>query len=41
VALNLLKADTSRKLSLRAKRKVAGWDIDYLMHLLTLGYKGK
>jgi predicted transposase YbfD/YdcC len=41
VALNLLKADSSRKLSLRAKRKVAGWDIDYLMHLLTLGDSGK
>jgi len=37
VALNLLKRDTSRKLSVRAKRKVAGWDLGYLLHLLTLG----
>jgi len=37
VALNLLKKDTSRKLSVRAKRKAAGWDLGYLLHLLTLG----
>ena len=34
VALNVLRKDTSRKLSLRAKRKVAGWDLPYLLHLL-------
>jgi predicted transposase YbfD/YdcC len=36
IALNLLKADTSRKISIRQKRKLAGWDHDYLLHLITL-----
>jgi len=36
IALNLLKADTSVKASIRAKRKLAGWDHDFLLHLLTL-----
>jgi len=35
IALNLLKADTSRKISIRQKRKLAGWDHDYLLHLIT------
>lgn len=39
VALNLLKKDTTRKLSLRAKRKLAGWDQPYLLHLL--GFAGE
>lgn len=38
VALNVLKKDTTRKISLRAKRKVAGWDLPYLLHLL--GFAG-
>jgi predicted transposase YbfD/YdcC len=36
IALNLLKKDTSRKASIRQKRKLAGWDHDFLLHLLTL-----
>lgn len=39
VALNLLKKDTTGKLSLRAKRKLAGWDQPYLLHLL--GFAGQ
>lgn len=35
IALNLLKADTTRKASIRQKRKIAGWTPDYLLHLLT------
>jgi predicted transposase YbfD/YdcC len=34
IALNLLKADTSVKASIRQKRKLAGWDHDFLLHLL-------
>jgi predicted transposase YbfD/YdcC len=37
IALNLLKTDTSRKISIRQKRKLAGWDHDYLLHLITQG----
>ena len=36
IALNLLKADTSKKASVRQKRKLGGWDQDFLLHLLTL-----
>jgi predicted transposase YbfD/YdcC len=36
IALNLLKADKSVKASIRAKRKLGGWDHDFLIHLLTL-----
>ena len=36
IALNLLKADKSVKASIRAKRKLGGWDHDFLLHLLTL-----
>ena len=35
IALNLLKADATRKISIRAKRKLAGWDHDFLLHLIT------
>jgi len=35
VALNLLKKD-DRKISLRRKRKIAGWDNDYLWKLIAL-----
>ena len=36
-ALNLLKADTRKaKRSIKAKLKDAGWDNDYLLHLLSL-----
>lgn len=35
IALNLLKADTSKKASIRRKRKIAGWDHNFLLHLIT------
>lgn len=34
LALNLLKQNQTRKSSLRAKRKIAGWDNDFLKELL-------
>lgn len=34
IALNLLKQDTSVKLGLKSKRKLAGWDNDYLLRLI-------
>lgn len=34
MALNLLKQDTTVKLGIKSKRKAAGWDNDYLRHLL-------
>ena len=34
IALNLLKQDTSVKLGIKSKRKLAGWDNDYLLHLI-------
>jgi len=39
IALNLLKQDKSTKLGVKNKRLAAGWDHDYLIHLLTLGGK--
>jgi predicted transposase YbfD/YdcC len=36
IALNLLKADKTKKTSIRRKRKIAGWSLDYMLHLLTL-----
>jgi predicted transposase YbfD/YdcC len=35
IALNLLKADKDSKISMKNKRHKAGWDNDYLIHLLT------
>jgi len=35
LALNLLKAEKTQKASLRAKRKLSGWDHDYLLKVLT------
>ena len=35
LALNLLKAEKTEKISLRAKRKLCGWDHDYLLKVLT------
>ena len=35
IALNLLKQDTSYKCGIAAKRKVAGWDHDYLLKVLS------
>lgn len=34
MATNLLKRDTSVKVGIAAKRKMAGWDNDYLFHIL-------
>ena len=34
LALNLLKQNKTRKSSIRAKRKIAGWDNDFLKGLL-------
>jgi len=34
LALNLLKQDTSVKVGIAAKRKMAGWDNDYLLNLI-------
>lgn len=34
MALNLLKADTSKKLGIPNKRKLAGWNHDYLLRVL-------
>lgn len=39
VALNLLKADKSKKAGVQARRKLAGWDADYLTRLLHLSPK--
>lgn len=35
IALNLLRRETTAKCSLKAKRKKAGWDNDYLLKVLT------
>lgn len=35
MALNILKADTTEKVGIKAKRKTAGWDDAYLARLLT------
>lgn len=37
LALNLLRQDQTIKVGLKAKRKRAGWDHDYLLHLLSQG----
>jgi predicted transposase YbfD/YdcC len=34
IALNILKKDNSRKASIRAKRKIGGWDNSFLIELL-------
>lgn len=36
LTLNLLRQDTSTKIGIKARRKKAGWDLSYLLHLLTL-----
>ena len=35
LALNLLRQDKTAKASIRAKRKLAGWDNDYLLSILS------
>mgnify|MGYP003524564438 CR=1 FL=1 len=34
IALNRLQMDTTRKVGIKTKRLVAGWDHDYLLALL-------
>jgi hypothetical protein len=34
IALNLLRQDTTTKAGTKARRLKAGWDEDYLLHLL-------
>ena len=34
-ALNLLRSEKSVKASMRVKRKLAGWDTDYLLKVIT------
>jgi hypothetical protein len=34
IALNRLQQDTSRKVGIKSKRLLAGWDHDYLLGLL-------
>lgn len=36
IALNLLKQDTTKKMGIKNKRLTAGWDMDYLQHLLNV-----
>ena len=36
IALNLLKNETSKKLSMKSKRLEAGWNEDYLLKILNL-----
>ena len=36
IALNVLRQDTESKLSLKAKRKTAGWNNDYLARILRI-----
>jgi len=35
IALNLLRGEETAEISIRAKRKLAGWDNDYLLKVLT------
>ncbi len=35
MALNLLRQDRTSKASIKAKRKLAGWDNDYLLSILS------
>ena len=35
LALNLLKGEQSTKVGIKAKRKKAGWDYDYLLKVLS------
>ena len=35
IAFNILKLDTSVKKSMKTKRRKAGWNLEFLEHLLT------
>ena len=39
-ALALIRKDPDTKISFRRKRKLAGWDPEYAIKLLTLGLEG-
>ncbi len=39
IALNLLKQDKTTKVGIKNKRLKAGWDHDYLLHLLNIDYR--
>ena len=39
IAMNLLKQDKAAKVGIKNKRLKAGWDQDYLLHLLKLEYQ--
>ena len=39
IALNLLKNERSVKVGVKNKRLKAGWDNDYMMKVLTVGFK--
>jgi predicted transposase YbfD/YdcC len=39
ISLNLLKADMSKKLGVKSKRLLAGWDESYLLHLVASNLK--
>ena len=39
IALNILKQDKSRKVGIKNKRLTAGWDHNYLLHLLHINYQ--
>jgi hypothetical protein len=37
MALSLLKQAKSRRTSIKSRRKICGWDHDFLLHVLTGG----
>jgi predicted transposase YbfD/YdcC len=39
IALNLLKQDKTAKVGIKNKRLKAGWDLDYLLHLINIDYQ--
>ena len=39
ISLNLLKNERSVKVGIKNKRLKAGWDNDYMMKVLTVGFK--
>jgi len=39
IALNLLKSDRTKKLGVKSKRLLAGWDEHYLLHLVASNLK--
>ena len=35
IALNLVRSDKSSRASLKGRRKMAGWDDDYMLQIIT------